>query len=281
MKKKSHLKLFTILLILLLVMYVVYKVYTVYKIYRINTSESYKNLTFLNLVLFSPDQHYNNMYEITSPFYRKFSNVDTIYYLHDENINSEYIYDPSTNILRIRGKETYLPGILEKTVKAFKYAGKMDKKYDYYVRSNISTIIDFDRLSSELSKHPVDYGSGRTMTISKGWKDEMGGIRDDRYEGVPYASGTSIIISNELFMKMLENIDLIDYNVIDDVAIGDFIKRYYPQYPLKGFDSLFVSTEGVLPENLNKICKHYVFFRNRHPNREDDVKKMREIVSLL
>lgn len=241
-----------------------------------------KDLSFLNLVLFSPGKEYQQMYELTSKFYRQFSNVDTIYYLYDDTIHCEYDYNKEKNLLRIRGKETYLPGILEKTIKSFHFTKQLNKNYDYIVRTNISTIVDFKKLSDLLSIESVDYGGGLTMTISKDWRDPMNGIHDSRYEGVKYVSGTCMIFSNKLFQKMLNATEFIDYNVIDDVSIGQFIKTQFPEYSVKGFEPLFCSTDWAkTEEELNELSKKYVFFRNRHSDRNEDVKKMDCLVNKI
>lgn len=226
-------------------------------------SENYKHhkLKFLNLVLYSKNNEYDDMYELTKNHYKKYKNVDTIYYLFSNDIDENYKYDRIKNILIIKGNETYLPGILDKTIKAFKYVETIENingvKYDYIIRSNISTVINFDKLCKELVNKPVSYGGGFRMKIFKGWRDHPGGIIDDRYEGVEYASGTSIIISRDLLNKMLKKINLIDYNVIDDVSIGQFIMKNFPEYKLETYDDVFLYTNSnTIGSNIDK----YILF---------------------
>jgi len=246
--------------------------------------EGYKSnkLKILNLVLYSPNDEYIDMYKLTNEYYKKYKNVDTLYYHFDnfnDKDNNSYKYDKDNNILLIKGKENYLPGILDKTIKAFKYVEELEKtkgyKYDYIVRSNISTIIDFDKLNDELIRNPIDYGGGIRLMISKGWRDGPGGIDNDRYEGVQYASGTSIIVSRNLLDKMLKKNNLIDYTVIDDVSIGDFISKNFPEYKLHTYDNYFLYTnENIIGSNIS----NYIFFRNRNNDRKTDVKLMKYII---
>lgn len=239
-------------------------------------------LKILNLVLYSPNDEYIDMYKLTNEYYKKYKNVDTLYYHFDnfnDKDNNSYKYDKDNNILLIKGKENYLPGILDKTIKAFKYVEELEKikgyKYDYIVRSNISTIIDFDKLNDELIRNPIDYGGGIRLMISKGWRDELGGIDNDRYEGVQYASGTSIIVSRNLLDKMLKKNNLIDYTVIDDVSIGDFISKNFPEYKLHTYDNYFLYTnDNIIGSNIS----NYIFFRNRNNDRKTDVKLMKYII---
>ena len=81
------------------------------------------DISIINLVLYSNDNEYEKMYDLTKKYYSKFTNVKTIYYSFDENIIHEY--ELNDDILRIKGKETYIPGILEKTINAFKYIVKV------------------------------------------------------------------------------------------------------------------------------------------------------------
>ena len=240
-------------------------------------------IKILNLVLYSNNNDYDDMYNLTRKHYKKYKNVDTIYYVFSEKYNVPYYYDRNKDILYIYGKETYIPGILEKTVKSFKYVHNLERKfgkiYDYIVRSNISTIINFDKLSYELSNNPIDYGAGLVNFITKGYRHKESGIIDDRYEGLDYPSGTCIILSRKLFKRMVQNIDNIDYNVIDDVSIGDFIKRFFPEYSLNSYEKSFVFNGTV----DNKICDptKYIFFRNRHESRKKDIKMMKYIIDKL
>ena len=110
-------------------------------------------LKYVNLVLYSEDREYDKMKEITEVYYDKFENVKTIYYKFDDKINDEYKMEG--NLLKIKGKETYVPGILEKTIKSMEYVA--NDQYDYLVRSNISTIVNFKLLDEELIKTPIEY----------------------------------------------------------------------------------------------------------------------------
>lgn len=73
------------------------------------------NIKILHLVLYSDDIYYNQMYDITSKYYSKFKNVKTVYY----KFSNQTLLN--NDILTIEGTETYLPGILDKTIKAFNY----------------------------------------------------------------------------------------------------------------------------------------------------------------
>lgn len=240
-----------------------------------NMSEGFSgSLKYVNLVLYSEDKDYNQMKEITENYYKKFENVTTIYYKFDKDISNKYEMDG--NVLKIKGTESYLPGILEKTVKAMEYV--VDNKYDcdYLVRSNISTIVDFELLDKELSKNPIEYGGGLINELKM--IDKSGGIVDDTYFGLKYASGTAIVFSKKTLEQVMAKRDKINYKLIDDVAIGllmrDEIKK--PAEQVGSF--LIVSDSNEISDGSEISKKPYMFYRNRSSNRATDVKNMKMII---
>ena len=226
------------------------------------------SLKYVNLVLYSDDKDYNQMKEITENYYKKFENVTTIYYKFDKGISNKY--EMYGNVLKIKGTESYLPGILEKTVKAMEYV--VDKKYDcdYLVRSNISTIVDFGLLDKELSKKPIEYGGGLINELKM--IDKSGGIVDDTYFGLKYASGTAIVFSKNTLEQVMAKRDKINYKLIDDVAIG-LLMRDELKKPAEQVGSFLIVSDG---SEIGK--KPYMFYRNRSSNRTTDVKNMKRII---
>ena len=249
-------------------------------------NEGNEKPVILNLVLYSDTDYYRGMYENTRKYYNNHKNVDTIYYMysgvHDNENVEEYTYDKDNNMLYINGIESYIPGILQKTVKAFRFVSLLDKKYDYIIRTNISTLIDFRKLSKELGKNPIDYGAGRCITITNGWRDYKSGIENDRYEGLIFPSGTCIIFSRKLFDKMMYKIHLIDYSVIDDVSIGHFMTKYFPGYKLNNYTSFFYDgTNKNLSISKNNVDR-YIFFRNKNTNnRHMDTESIKTLIKYL
>jgi hypothetical protein len=185
-----------------------------------------KDVKILHLVLLSDDIYYNQMYQITRNFYTKFSpKVKTIYYQYSntEKFHKPYLKD---DILYIHGIESRIPGILEKTIKAFEYV--KDNEYDYLVRSNISTIINFKMLEQKLIDTAVDYASSIILNLN--WDDGVDGIIKSKHYGTNFASGTSIIFSKQLVDFILTCKDELDYTIMDDLAIGVLIKKQTSTY---------------------------------------------------
>jgi hypothetical protein len=216
------------------------------------------------------------MYDLTKKYYSKFSNVKTIYYRFDENIINEY--ELKDDILLIKGKETYIPGILYKTISAFEYINN-NYKFDYVIRSNISTIVDFDLLTEYLQQTPIQYGGGLKNIIS-------GDKNHPDLENLVYASGTSIIFSTSVLKEFLNKKQHIRKDLIDDVSIGLLMRDHLPniiQHYIPENRFIFIPDEkGDRSKILDIITnKSYIFYRNRQPDRKTDVKQMETIIDYL
>jgi len=244
-------------------------------------TEPFQSFSIVNLVLYSKDAEYDEMYKITRKYYSQFHNVRTIYYRFNPDITTDY--ELIGDVLNIKGKETYVPGILDKTVKAFEYVNQ-HFSFDYLVRSNISTIINFDLLCEELQKTPIQYGAGTKMVLN--WLDQPSGIVDKTYFGTNYGSGTSIILSNEALTKFLSKKAFIHYNLIDDVSIGVLFEEQIKDIKISVTDSkYFYSVPDVNgdPKKLLPLIKDkpYNYYRNRQSSRKIDIKQMKIIADYL
>ena len=241
------------------------------------TNTNSPNIRILNLVLFSHSEEYDAMYKLTSPYYKK-HNIDTLYYTFS---NTNDIVD---DILYIKGSESKIPGILDKTIKAFEYIQPNLDDYDYVVRSNISTIINFDLLKEQLMNKPIDYGGGIMWDLQ--WLHPEGGVIDKTHWNKKFASGTSIILSSKLVKRILENKQHIQYDLIDDVAIGVLIHDYFSDIIPVDFSKYFIALDnhnGHEPSIKSQISNPtHIFYRNRASDtRNIDVIQMKTILDII
>ena len=241
------------------------------------TNTNSPNIRILNLVLFSHSEEYDSMYKLTSPYYKK-HNIDTLYYTFS---NTNDIVD---DILYIKGSESKIPGILDKTIKAFEYIQPNLDDYDYVVRSNISTIINFDLLKKQLMNKHIDYGGGIMWDLQ--WLHPEGGVIDKTHWNKKFASGTSIILSSKLVKRILENKQHIQYDLIDDVAIGVLIHDYFSDIIPVDFSKYFIALDnhnGHEPSIKSQISNPtHIFYRNRSSeSRNVDVSQMKVILDVI
>jgi len=252
-------------------------------------------MRFINLVLFSDsigDDCYDEMKILTSQYYKTFGdNVKTFYVKYDVNVENVKM---ENDFLIFKGTETLIPGLTNKTIDAFGYIidSKILESCDYVVRTNISTIINFDNLKKELEANPIAYyGGGNIMELN--WLG--GGINDSSYFGTKFVQGTSIILSKKAVEFMYENRDKFQSNIIDDVSMAIFVKDHMPfSYPPQsiGADTFiqvprFIVDGKIDIQKLRDIARRrsYVFYRNncifQNPNRKIDLIHMMIIIEEL
>jgi hypothetical protein len=245
---------------------------------------SYSQPRILHLVLFSHDIYYDRMYTLLSPYYAKSSNVRTYFYTYSPDLSDDYTI--IGNILYIKGTESYVPGILEKTIKAFQYFAPLYDEFDYVVRTNISTITNLQILSEQLIALPLKHGTCWLNTIQ--YIHPSAGITDFKWFGTKFASGSNIIFSIDVFREFMSKIDHIRMNIVDDVSIGIYLREHLPHIvpelwnPTRFF---WTHTTEQLIECLPHMYNHKIFYRNRmnehSQDREPDIENMKRILALI
>jgi hypothetical protein len=252
---------------------------------------SYLNMAkILNLVLYSNsslehNEGYEIMQEILSKYYKTFEPVVQTIFFKYSDISTDYHLE--NNILHIKGIESLVPGVLEKTLKAFTYV--KDWEFDYIIRSNISTIINFNNLLSELAQNPIQfYGGGKLMNLQ--WTG--GGITDSTWYGTDFVCGTSIILTKEAIQLITEKQHMIDKTIVDDLAIAIFMRQYKSEIKPQQFNQAlykttpcFFTNQGFDMHSMIEFVKSNpdaILYRNRCYNcRKVDQIQMKIIVDIL
>ncbi len=129
--------------------------------------------------------------------------------------------------------------------------------YDYLVRTNISSIVDFILLSVYLKNNNIQYGG------SKIWHNS----------DFKYVSGTCIIIRKDLLLKILENKNKLNYQIIDDLSLGIFVNKVL-KINMVDFGIIY---------NTNKIKYKLILYRNHRGDnkRTEDLDEMKKLISQL
>lgn len=211
---------------------------------------AHKPIHIAHLVLHTESNaHEQAMMQLQRIWYDEASNstfnytVNTVYYMFSYDV-TEPTYDATERVLRIPGHESYIPGILNKTWVALQWAQHVMPPFDYIVRSNSSTLINFGNLVQQLRKTPVEYGGLHSMTLS--WLDKQGGVYDRQLYGTCFASGTGIIWNRASFELLLnEGGAHLNRSIVDDVALGVVMNRL-----------------GKIPRNFTTFM--YVYDSNSH-----------------
>jgi hypothetical protein len=238
-------------------------------------------MKILILIIYSDDNIYKEMMKIQRKYIHNLSNVDSYFIQMKENMPNDL--EIENDIIYVKGKECYM-NILVKTIVALEYLYKM-QEYDFVIRTNISTIINIPKLITYLDtikpKENIYTGGGFYWNLQ--WLDEKSGIIDKLLWGTEFIGGTSITLSNDVVKCLLNNKNKLRFDIVDDVAIGLFIKSYCPIALENGKKYLSpilypnIDNKNEIIQNGNK----YIFFRNRSLNREHDITIMDLIYKTL
>ena len=241
-------------------------------------------MKILNLVIHNSHiEVYEKMYEVLSPFYKRLDFVETYFIEYDETLKCEYKFDE--DVLRIRGKESMVPGVLHKTLDSLLILRQsLAKKYAWIIRSNVSTVINFHTLYNFLENNPtVEYFAGQVENLQ--WLHPPSGISDDKHFGTIYAQGTLIGFSNYLTNAILEKRHKFKFDIIDDVSVGLFIKENIPLIQCQKIDNGQVNAANQVYSfdtiNNFNIQNNPVAWRNKSIDREIDIINMQTIVDVL
>ena len=131
--------------------------------YYITFYNNYENFTIsepkiIILIISSNNiEYYKNMRDIWKKYMNNHQNVSSFFIENDSSINEEIIVDKKNNIIYYKDEESYIPGILNKTIKVIDYCIK-NFDFDYIYRTNLSSVVNFDKLYSYLqNNNNIDY----------------------------------------------------------------------------------------------------------------------------
>ncbi len=231
----------------------------------------------LNLILYSDGPEYKKMYhELTR--YLKAKSIWYYFFIYREDQTEVFIVED--DILYIKGKESFVPGILEKTLAAFKFA--LNLEFDYIVRSNISTVINFDLLQRSLSGLTIDYGG--PLYYYGSYVDHKSGLNEEKhkkYGSCHFVVGICIVLSRRAINALLDDREyLLSLGIIDDVAIGIYFhnRAHYIRCKI-GLNNYEFFSQKFEPSDL--CNRNRIVYRNKHSDRTIDVLNMKRIIDYL
>ena len=159
--------------------------------------------------------------------------------------------------------ESLIPGILEKTVSALERC----EGFDVVIRTNLSSVYVFDRVYEY-----IDSFLGRGI--------DAAGCSEDQ----SHFSGCNMIFSRKCVRYILDNKHLLDFTVIDDVALsqllfaasntGDISKEWIPRLDFVDDSVLFHSPA---PEPIDASKYHHI--RLKSSDRSKDIMRMYHLLS--
>ena len=182
-------------------------------------------MKLLLLLIYNSTQHYDKLLELQRKYIHTHKDIDS-YFISLREDNKENV-EIENDIVYVKGSESYM-NITYKTIASMDYLiNKLNKKYDFVIRSNMSTFLNLKQLYNNILKLPKNniYTGGLLHNLQ--WIDKKCGIYDKRYFGLNFASGTCIILSNDIVNGIIKNINKINMNIIDDVTLSIYIREFY------------------------------------------------------
>jgi len=160
-----------------------------YKNYKKRSSnDSIKAVILIIASHLDSDRRYKSAYESWKKYMNKHKNIDCYFLELKEDLDSDLI--KKGNHIYVKGKEKMTPGILDKTMIAM---NSMKNDYDYFIRTNISTMWNLNKLYSflmELPENNVHYSNSI-------WPEGNQSISD-------YGQGHNVIISKDIAEKICD-----------------------------------------------------------------------------
>jgi hypothetical protein len=146
------------------------------------------------------------------------------------------------NTFYVRGKSGYHPSIRDKTIECFEYFMNQESNYDFIIRTNLSSLWNFDALMNYLDTLP------RTNVYS--------GIFGYHY-GSHFIAGAGFIMPPDVVKKLIQHKEMLnESNILDDVDIGyTLYKIGIPFTPGKRKDIL--SIKDFLDYKYDNSYYHY------------------------
>jgi hypothetical protein len=176
----------------------------------------------------------------------------------------------------MRGKETYIPGILDKTMKAINYVKENYSDIDYIVRQNISTIILYSELINRIIESDIDFGG--PLYYTKVYPNAESGLIGEKYNlygHLPMISGICMIFSKRAIEFILAHIlEIMEYELVDDLSISY-------AFSLIPNEMIFKKINGNIGWNIdynNDNANNIICYRNKTNDRNIDIERMKNII---
>lgn len=218
---------------------------------------------------FKSKEHYSEsvpilnliVYDHNNPYEAIMKNTLTNYLITQKNVTFFFITlrEQDVDIVKeeytlfIKGTESHKPGILNKTIAGIKYCLEKKVPFKYFVRSNISTALQFSKFPYDEMKHH----SHASTHVNK---------FPDFYVSA-FASGTNIILDRDMVHYLVDHDMELDRQQFEDVAIGILLNQ-------KSFPHQLQNQMMFQPHtDMSRFA-----YRHKSEDRFKDAEDMKELV---
>jgi len=173
----------------------------------------------------------NNNYSI-SIYFLLDNDKETIDFFKTHNLINYCIINAIDNCNSV---SPYIHGtLLTKTISAF---DKLVDKYDVYLRTNLSSFLKLDQLFEYVQNNNISYSGiwcwENALRSDLLFHDKVGINKSiktldelDKYPENTFFSGSCFFLNNNEVKYIVNNKDIIRYDIVDDVSFGLLFKNY-------------------------------------------------------
>lgn len=210
----------------------------------------------------------NNIYLKCQSLWKKYMNlhpnIKSYFIKFKKDISKDGYLEDDT--IYIDGEESLKPGCLIKTIESINFILNKEE-FDYIFRTNMSSVIDLYKFYDFIKNKNDD-----CMAIS--------GIYNNNNIKIKFPSGAGFLLSKKICQQLIDNKDKINYNLIDDVAIGLYLQNQNINiYPLTRFEAY--NYDKNIDKINNELIKDYYHFRCKSFNMELTPIIMKKVIDVI
>lgn len=206
-----------------------------------------------------PD-HYLQMQNVWKKYMNTHPNISSYFIKFKKDLNKEVVLDELNNTIWVKGDESLIPGVLDKTIKSIRFLFDNCIEFDYLLRTNLSTIVLLDKFYDYLKlNNNIEYaGFKGNIPIKTKYKKYIDLIdSNNRF----FPSGTCILMSKNIVKTLLS--EELDYNIIDDLLIGLVLSS---KYKITGLNRQDYINKNPFDENKLIIKDDLFIYRCKFDN---------------
>jgi hypothetical protein len=201
-------------------------------------------MNILILILANDTPIYIEMQNIWKKYMNKHENIKSYFIKYKENLDNDIYLSQEDNTIYIKGIESFVPGVLDKTIKSIEYCIK-NIKFDYLFRTNMSSFLLLDKLYKYCLNNKIDCGG----LISHHFDSQF-------INGTKFISGSGILLSTNACNFLIENKNDINYQIPDDVEIACILQKKY-DFTLIQRNDKYINIPFIKESVINSDVYHY------------------------
>jgi hypothetical protein len=224
------------------------------------------NIIFL-IISSKNKSYYQEMKGLTAMYMSKYpNNINFFFVESDPNIKPEM--EIIGNNIFVKNKETYIPGIFIKTIKALKYIND-NYDYDYLIRTNASSFFNIENMLKYLSNLPKErFAIGFTLNIPIHGNFLHGTsiiiTKDISYYLYKYYNKNYLKIEDDVFISLILKSQNITLNILDESQIQFLIDDNYDEtkpFFLKNDNILYYRIKNNKDRNIDILYFKFLLLK--------------------